>query len=177
MIKVMIVPLIIFHPMIYFKEPLPFKITINGETYRNVYRRLATLIKNRTFQLSELTTHSNSVPSTSFTYNKGNGKNQLLFMLFKYASNLLLVEINTLTVEASTSSSSYSSSAIAIQGIIQPIEESLDTLKSTHIPRLKALIISCPKEDAKDLCNMNVSYLTMLTEDEIESMYKWKDNK
>ena len=175
MTTTMIVPLIIFHPMIYFKEPTPIKININGDTYRNVYRRLATLIKNRTFQLSELTTHSNSVPKVSFTFNKEEEEeNQSLFMLFKYTSNLLLIEINKLTVEASTSSSSYSSSTIIMQGEISPTEVSHNFISSAHVPRLKALIISCSKEDAKDLCDMNVSYLTMLTEDEIEDMYKWR---
>ena len=170
----MIVPLIIFHPLIYTKEPLPIKINITGETYRNVYRRLATLIKNRTFQLSELTTHPNSVPRNSFIFNKEEGKNQSLFTIFKYSLSLLLVEIHKLIVEPSDASSSYSASSITIQGIIQPSEEPCDFLKPTHVPRLKALIISCPEEDAKDLCDMNVSYLTMLTDDEIEDMYKWK---
>ena len=170
----MIVPLIIFHPTIYVKEPIPLHITINGDTYRNVYRRLATLINNRTFQLAELgNVAANSVPRTSFTYNKEENKNQSLFTLFKYAPNLLLVEINKLTVMPSDRSGSYSSSVINVQGTIHPIESY--NFPPFHLPRLKALIISCPKEDAKDLCDMNVSYLTMLTEDEIEDMYKWKN--
>ena len=174
MTEAMIVPLIIFHPIIHTKEPLPIVINISGETYRNVYRRLATLIKNRIFQLAELGNVTNYIPRTSFVYNKEKEKNQSLFALFKYASNLVLVEIHKLTIEPSDTSSGWGGSVIAIKGILFPTGESYDFLKPTHVPRLKALIISCSEEDAKDLCDMNISYLTMLTEDEIEEMYKWR---
>lgn len=178
MTEVMIVPLIIFHPMIYLEEPVPLKLRIRGETYRNVYRRLATLINERRFQLAELGDVVRFSPRTSFTYVKSE-KDKSLFILYKYASqNLLLAEIDKLEVMPSDTTSAYSSSIVSLHGEVYPAEMPDDfATRTIHTPRLKALIISSPKEDAKDLCDMNASYLTMLTEDEIEAMYKWQDYK